>query len=199
MSPFQVALLLTLLVQASGSPQAPAAARWPTYPVSSAPAELRTAIRRGDVILTPLQSAFTTGVTRAMDEAGPVGALRSCHLDASAAAYRAAREQNIAAGLTSARLRTPTNRPRAWAEPVVAQYTGRAATGVDGFVVDLGDRVGLLRPLVQRPICSPCHGTEDQLDARVRSELRDRYPSDRAVGFRAGEIRGWLWVEVPKQ
>jgi hypothetical protein len=26
----------------------------------------------------------------------------------------------------------------------------------------------------------------------------ERYPSDHAVGFRTGEIRGWLWVGVPK-
>lgn len=189
--------LIALLAQVPG-PQAPPD-KFATYPVSGAPADLRPAIQRGDNLLTPLKSAFTTGLTRAMDVGGPPAALRSCHLDSSAAAYRAAREQNIAAGMTSARLRTPTNRPRSWAEPVVAQYTGRPAAGVDGFVVDLGDRVGLLRPLVQQSTCSPCHGTAEQLDTRVKAELRDRYPADRAVGFRNGEIRGWLWVEVPKQ
>jgi len=190
--------LIAALAQATGASQAPPVT-FPTYPVSSAPAELQPAIHRGDVILVPLKSAFTTGLTRAMDVGGIPAALQSCHLDSSAAAYRAAREQNIAAGMTSARLRTPTNRPRAWAEPVVAQYTGRPAAGVDGFVVDLGDRIGLLRPLVQQSTCSPCHGTPEQLDARVKTELRDRYPADRAVGFHNGEIRGWLWVEVPKQ
>jgi len=189
--------LVAALAQAAGPSQAPPAT-FPTYPISSAPTELRAAIHRGDVILVPLKSAFTTGLTRAMDVGGIPAALQSCHLDSSAAAYRAAREQNIAAGMTSARLRTPTNRARAWAEPVVAQYTGRPAAGIEGFVVDLGDRIGLLRPLVAESTCLPCHGTEEQLDARVKVELRDRYPADRAVGFHTGDIRGWLWAEVPK-
>ena len=24
-------------------------------------------------------------------------------------------------------------------------------------------------------------------------------PADRAVGFKAGDLRGWMWAEVPKQ
>jgi len=33
----------------------------------------------------------------------------------------------------------------------------------------------------------------------VLAALRDRYPKDRAIGFKEGEIRGWFWVEMPKE
>jgi len=56
-----------------------------------------------------------------------------------------------------------------------------------------------MRPIAHRAACSPCHGIETQLTPRVRAELKDRYPKDRAVGFKDGDLRGWLWVEVPKK
>jgi hypothetical protein len=33
----------------------------------------------------------------------------------------------------------------------------------------------------------------------VREELAERYPADRATGFKVGDIRGWFWVEVPNK
>ena len=35
--------------------------------------------------------------------------------------------------------------------PLVKANAGRQAKSVDGFVVDLGDRVGVLRPIAERP------------------------------------------------
>jgi hypothetical protein len=104
----------------------------------------------------------------------------------------------VAAGRTSDRLRSPTNAPRPWAAALVTEYAGRKARDVDGFVVDLGGRIGVLRPIAQRPICASCHGPADRLSSRVRAVLADRYPADKALGFEIDEIRGWFWVEMPK-
>lgn len=37
---------------------------------------------------------------------------------------------------------------------------------------------------MHRAICSPCHGVEEKLPPSVRAEVKDRYPRDRAVGFK---------------
>jgi hypothetical protein len=66
-------------------------------------------------------------------------------------------------------------------------------------VVDLGTKVGVMRPIAHRASCSPCHGLDSQLTPKVRAELKDRYPKDHATGFKEGDLRGWLWVEVPKK
>jgi hypothetical protein len=75
---------------------------------------------------------------------------------------------------------------------------GPALAIVSGFAVDLGDRIGVLRPIAHRPVCASCHGPVDTRQPAVRAELRSRYPQDRALGFADGEIRGWFWVELPK-
>ena len=80
----------------------------------------------------------------------------------------------------------------------MAAHTGRKAHDVKGFAVDLGDRIGVLRPIVQTQTCASCHGTLDELSPTVRRLIAERYPNDRATGFVEGEIRGWFWVEMPK-
>jgi hypothetical protein len=184
-------------------PAPPQPARTPvpstTYRISQAPPELRRQIQRADLVIISLQDAMLAELTRELDEGGPALAIRACHLDTTSTAYRVAKDEGIQAGRTSDRLRVPTNIPRPWAAPIVAQYAGQRAAGIEGFPVDLGDRVGVLRPIAERPVCAACHGDPDKLDRRVRQELADRYPKDRALNFRTGEVRGWFWVEVPKK
>ena len=106
--------------------------------------------------------------------------------------------EGVSVGLTSNRLRNPSNAPPAWAAQVVAEQAGRRAAAVEGFAVDLGDRVGVLRPIAEVEVCAACHGPAEGYHSEVRSALERRYPTDRARGFTEGEIRGWFWVAVPK-
>ncbi len=172
---------------------------WPTYPVAEAPRDLQPAIRRGDLLIVSLQGALLTRLRTDLDAGGPELAIQSCHLAATAATNRAARDEGVAAGRTAARLRNPTNAARPWAAPIVARYADQPSTAVAGFAVDLGDRVGVLRPIREQPICASCHGPEDKLSIGLRAHLAELYPRDRATGFRDGDIRGWFWVEIPKQ
>ena len=175
-----------------------AVVEWPTYPIKQAPAALQPAIQRGDLVIISIQNATSSELTRALTEGGPADAIKVCHLSAATLSQRMGREEGIAAGRTSARLRTPSNAPKPWAAPIVQKYANARAADVDGFAVDLGDRVGIMRPIVHRAVCAPCHGTEEKLSPQVREELKDRYVVDRATGFKDGDLRGWIWVEVPK-
>jgi hypothetical protein len=121
----------------------------------------------------------------------------TCHIDVIGIIQRIGRQEGVAAGRTSDRLRSPTHAPKPWAAALVTANAGRLAHDVPGFAVDLGDKVGLLRPIAHRLMCASCHGPTDTLTPAVRAELRDRYPCDRAIGFSEGEIRGWFWAEVP--
>ena len=180
----------------SGRPAAQTSA--PSWPIGEAPAELRAVVPRADLIVVSMQDSVLRELTGALSRGGPGSAVSFCHLDATYLSQRIGKESGIAAGRTSDRLRNPTNAPRPWAAPLVKANAGRQANGVDGFVVDLGNRVGVLRPIAQRPVCAACHGPVDKLNPQVLRVLADRYPADRAVGFREGEIRGWFWVEMPK-
>ena len=174
------------------------AAEWPTYPVAQAPVAWRPAIQHADLVIVSLQSAVLRELNAAILQGGPEHALRSCHLEAAAVAVAVSRREGVAAGRTSARLRNARNAPRPWAAPIVARSDGKAADA-GGFAVDLGDRVGLLRPIVAQQVCAACHGPANKIAPAVKAAIAARYPSDRAVDFDTGDLRGWFWVEVPKQ
>lgn len=170
-----------------------------SWPIGESPAELRPAVSRADLIIVSVHDAVLRELADALSRGGPASAIGFCHLDATFLSQRIGKDEGIAVGRTSDRLRNPTNAPRPWAAPLVSANAGRLAKSVDGFVVDLGDRVGVLRPIAERTMCSGCHGPAEKLSPGVVRVLADRYPVDRAVGFKDGEIRGWFWVEMPKQ
>ena len=182
-------------VGASGQvAQAPA-----SYRIADAPEAFRDAVARGDVVVDAMQKAMLTELTKELQRGGATGAMKACHLAATAVAHEVGLKTGVAAGRTSHKLRNPTNAPASWAAPIVASHAGKAAAGIEGYVVDLGDRVGLMRPIPFRAACAACHGPRERLEPAIVKELKDRYPEDQAFGFNEGDLRGWFWVEVPKQ
>ena len=169
----------------------------PAWPIGKSPAHMRPAIARADLIIAAMQDAVLRELTHGLREGGPELAITSCHLDATTITRRIGDQEGVAAGRTSHRLRSPANAPKPWAAPLVAAHAGRKARDVEGFVVDLGDRLGVLRPIAHRPICAGCHGPVERISPAVRQLVADWYPADKAVGFAVGEIRGWFWVEMP--
>jgi hypothetical protein len=169
-----------------------------TWRVSEAPGQLREAISCGDLIVVSLQDALLRELTTALAQGGPALAIQSCHVDVIGVSQRFARQRGVAAGRTSDRLRNPANAPAGWAAPLVKASAGKRARYVDGFVADLDDAIGLLRPIAHQAMCNACHGPVDRIDPAILPALGARYPADRAVGFREGDIRGWFRVEVPK-
>lgn len=169
-----------------------------TWRAHEAPAEMRPAIQRAQLVVVELQGALLAELTRALQAGEATSALRSCHLDAIAVTQRIGRQSGIAVGRTSDRLRSPTNVAPAWAAPIVSRFAGAPFEGIETYVVDLGDRIGVMQPIVTGRMCLGCHGTDERLSAGVREELKAHYPADRGRGFHEGDLRGWFWVEVAR-
>jgi len=104
----------------------------------------------------------------------------------------------VEVGRTSARLRNPRNAPPGWARAFVAETDGHKAREVAPVVFDLGDRVGLLRPIEIRKRCLACHAGAADLGDGTRRWLARAYPADRALGYALGDLRGFWWAEAPK-
>jgi hypothetical protein len=104
----------------------------------------------------------------------------------------------VEVGRTSARLRNPKNSPPAWARAYVAATEGRKAADVAPIAFDLGDRIGLLRPIETRQRCLRCHDVRERVPASTRAWLAREYPHDRSFGYALGDLRGFWWAEAPK-
>lgn len=177
---------------------ASAARRSPAQTPASNDPQAAAAVERASRALQALQAGLLTRLRQAMEQGGPRQAIDVCRNEAQAISKRIAAEQGFAIGRTSHRLRNPSNAPPAWAKDLVEAAGGRQAADVEPQVIDLGDRFGVLRPIGTADMCLRCHGASDAVKRDVGDLLSKSYPSDQAVGFAVGDLRGWGWAEVPK-
>jgi len=123
---------------------------------------------------------------------GPEKAIEVCQNEAPALAEKVGRSNGVRIGRTSTKLRNPSNRTPGWAESLVA-----AKVAEPRFIQAPDGGLRALLPIRIGQACLACHGPEKDLAPGVRVALQQKYPHDQATGYKAGELRGWFWVEVP--
>ena len=165
--------------------------------LETASAPMKEAVSRGDLAIQELQKTLLGRLTAALGAGGPAAAVRVCRDEAQQLTTAIAAKHGVAIGRTSHRLRNPANAPRAWAAPVVAAHAGRTVADSQPVALDLGGRVGILRPIGTLDFCVTCHGPRQTVDMAIGDVLKSAYPEDQAVGFAPGDLRGWVWAEVP--
>ena len=169
----------------------------PSYRIDQAPARLAASVEIADAAMRALQQRLSARLQEEMQKGGPARAIGVCRDEAQALTAETARAQGIRVGRSSHRLRNPGNVAPSWAARFVEAGAGRKAASVEAVVVDLGDRVGVLRPLPTAAACTRCHGRAERLSPDVRGFLATAYPQDRAIGFEVGDLRGFIWAEAP--
>ena len=132
-------------------------------------------------------------LTEVMAKDGPVKAVEVCRGEAHPLSDAVAKEQGVAIGRTSHKLRNPLNAPPDWARPLVD-----ARRDTPAFLAASDGRLGVLAPIRLKATCLVCHGDPAKLDPAVKTALATGYPRDEALGFSEGDLRGWFWIEVPK-
>ena len=130
----------------------------------------------------------------AMGSGGPPAAINICKQVAPQLAAQVSADHELKIGRTSFRLRNEENQPPGWAEPMIRDRVNEPT-----FVrIDEGHD-GALLPIRLQPQCVVCHGERSRLAPGVAEQLARLYPADQATGFREGDLRGWFWVEVPRE
>jgi len=143
----------------------------------------------------------------AMKQGGPVEAIKVCNESAPLIAGQISEKNNWKVGRTSLKLRNPANAPDAWEATVLKKFAERRAAGESPEkmayfeVVEEGGKknfrfmkaIGM--PPLQTMPCLKCHG--ENIDSNISTKLKELYPTDKAVGYKPGEIRGAFTIVQP--
>jgi hypothetical protein len=152
----------------------------------------------GDALTTELRDVLTAELAAG----GPERAVRVCSEAAPAIAQR-----HSVDGVTVRRVTSRTRNPDS--APDEAEVAGlkllQERHGTGELPAELfevvpaggGRELRYLRPILVAEPCLACHGDRAALDPAVRALLREHYPHDTAVGYRAGDLRGAVSVRVP--
>lgn len=130
---------------------------------------------------------------------GPVAALVACSSLAPALAQSLSTE-GIVVGRATRKPRNPGNAAAGWTVDALTRFEKMKAEGKDlsgaSYARRLPDgRTAYAEPLVIQELCLACHGAN--LAPEVTAALAERYPSDQATGYAAGDLRGLAWAELP--
>ena len=179
----------------SGSPGASAAAS-----ASAKATEEAAGLAGAAAAAKRLGSTLRQRLGDAMNEGGRTNAMKVCADEAQGLVATIRSESGARVGRSSLRLRSEADRAPPWVAEWLAAQGERSAAGVTGIraVADTpGGRVArVLKPLEVEPTCLGCHGDPAGIPAEVRAVLTERYPTDKATGYRIGDLRGALWAEV---
>ena len=151
---------------------------------------------KAEEILQPLKQNLMQTLQSEVKAKGIIGGVEACQIEAPKIAEALQeKSQKIELGRTSHRLRNPNNAPREWVKPYLDEFVKSGKTpSVKVIRLDEG-RYGYIEPIfLAQPLCLKCHGSE--IDSEVLTAINKLYPSDQATGFKAGEFRGFFWVEM---
>ena len=127
----------------------------------------------------------------------PMAAIAVCQDEAPKIAERWSTEAAIVRR-TALRLRQPHNAASEADQATMLAFSKRLAAGesassVEEFSVTADGSMRYARALVTEAPCLVCHG--ETLAPAIAKTIGERYPADRATGFRLGDLRGIVVVE----
>jgi hypothetical protein len=176
----------------AGDPAAPAAVR-----VEEAPRALQPPLARADAAVRTLRERLAARLAAELASGGVAAALKVCRTEAPELLRAVSRQTGVELGRTGLRARNGSRPPRPWAAPLIGEATARRASEVPALAVDLGDRVGLLRPIALTALCLACHGSPERVLPEMKTAA-DGAAEDRSGGSSEGDLRGFYWAEAVK-
>ena len=139
-----------------------------------------------------LMSELLGELEAALASGGGSAGIQTCREKAPEIAARVSQQFGLKIGRTSHRLRSPNNTPPAWAQLQVANQIAEPT-----YLAGSGGQFAALLPIRLKAECQMCHGPTEAIDEGIQQAIATFYPNDQAVGFTEGDLRGWIWVEVP--
>lgn len=161
-----------------------------------------TATMRAREVADGLGKDLQGRLLQQVETGGPLGAVAFCADSAQAFTARHA-QGGVYVRRVTTKTRNPANAPDSMELRALEVFEGMQATAERPaeFVESSGDRTArelrYLRPIVIQERCLACHGDPAAMSPEVRDLLAERYPADRATGYRAGDLRGAISVRVP--
>lgn len=99
----------------------------------------------------------------------------------------------VSIGRVSLKARNPSNKPKKWMASYINQFHEKKIQKPYITVKLENGKTGLLKPIKVMPLCLKCHGSS--VEKSLNQVIKAKYPSDSAIGYKTGDIRGFFWSE----
>ena len=148
-------------------------------------------LAKGDSIASAVQKVLLSHVMQAMKSGGPGFAIAFCNEKAMALTDSLGQVYNCTIQRITDRNRNPANRLSEDDAEIIASFP---ASQVANSRLVLQNQIPVYyKPIkIAMPACLGCHGTEGKdIEAKTLAIIRQKYPEDKATGYKEGDLRGW--------
>ncbi len=148
-----------------------------------------------------LMSSLKSALMKAMQDGGAAHAVSFCSEQALTLTGEAqARLDGLGIKRTSHRFRNSANAPDHRESQALDRFENTDASQRPAQLIEKFSRSGdvvyrYYQPIYAGAFCLTCHG--ETVSPAVQKVLDERYPDDRAEGYRDGDFRGLIRVEIP--
>jgi len=145
---------------------------------------------------------FSSHLTRLFKENHPAEALEYCHANALRITDSLSEAYGVKIKRTSYRLRNPKNKPNAQEEKVMEIYRQQILSNLTPKPYMHYDEEGyphVYLPIIVQEKCLMCHGDPNKdIPEPIMNKLTELYPSDKAIFFNKGDLRGIWSIRFPR-
>lgn len=141
-----------------------------------------------------------------MKAGGPMAAVKVCTEMAPQITAEISRNKGWKVTRVGTRVRNPMlGMPDSWEQKILAQFADRAGKG-EGFdkmafaeVVEENDGkyFRFMKAIGVKSQCLACHGDTAKMNPEVKKLLSEKYPHDKATGYKVGDLRGAVSIKRP--
>ena len=148
-------------------------------------------------VVTVFQGALSSKLQAAMQAGGPVNAIDVCSKEAQLIAQQTSTQHTVMVKRISGKPRNLIDTADAEEIKVLAEFAmelkQQADSPLEKLVTASNGKLRYYKGIVIQPLCLNCHG--DNLAPAVLEVLQERYPEDKAIGYKIGDLRGAFVVE----
>jgi hypothetical protein len=162
-------------------------------------------LQKGRSATKELLSTLRTLLALELSRGGAVRAINVCADSAQSIGERIQDQHGLSIRRVSEKWRNPKDKPDGYETEQLKMLANLHANKrltdtleVYGIVQEDSSRVfRYMRPIMTGSMCLNCHGSREKMKDLVYSAIRSRYPNDKAIDFRPGDLRGAVSVKIP--
>jgi len=165
--------------------------------------ELKEVVQTGQKSSKLLLKTLGKNMKAHMKKGGPMDALSFCSNEAYSLTEKVNKQlpKGVRVKRISLKYRSPANQPQADEAKVLKAMEALKDANVilpKHFVEKAGEKVyKFYKPLlINKGVCLKCHG--DVKDTELKRAIAERYPVDKAMGYKMGDLRGAIVVTIDK-
>ncbi len=159
-------------------------------------------LKIGNEVSVDLLKTLGKNLKGHMQKGGPIDAAQFCSTSALSITDDISNKygKEITVKRISLKYRSPVNKPSASEQVVLDSLESLNANGVElpkFLLQENGATIKYYKPLsINKGVCLKCHGTVN--NPKLKKYLSDTYPEDKAMGYKMGDLRGAVVVEIKR-